>query len=166
VSWKPSGAREQEALSYKLGVEEDFEMSGDVEIIRTREVRGPGARKARLKRVQENTREEKPEIAQALSAANNGAEEVHKPQGLTDSDPNSFVTSKQREVMVKVLRCCANPRLVLCAYQDDGLERRVLVRVGRNRNFVRGMELKAIRPPRESEVWGYPGRLPRLRGRW
>ena len=141
-------------------------MSGDVEIIRTREVRGPGGRKARLKRAQENTSGEEPEIAKALLAINNGAEEVHKPQGLTDSDPNSFVTSKQREVMVKVLRCCANPRLVLCAYQDNGLERRVLVRVGRNANFMPGMELKAMRPARETEPWGYAGRLPRLRGRW
>ena len=140
-------------------------MSGDVEIIKTREVRGPGARKARLKRAQENTRKEKPEIAQALSATNSGVEEVHKQEGLADSAPNSFVTSRQREVMVKVLRCCANPRLVLCAYSDGGLERRLLVRVGRNRNFVRGMELKALQPSNESEP-GYAGRLPRLRGRW
>ena len=75
--------------------------------------------------------------------------------------------SIEREaVKVKVLRVCANPRLVLCGYQDEGLERRVLVRVGRNANFMPGMELKAIRPARESEVWGYAGRLPRLRGRW
>ena len=73
---------------------------------------------------------------------------------------------EREAVKVKILRICANPRLVLCTYNDGGLERRVLVRVGRNGNFTRGMELKAIRPPRESEVWGYPGRLPRLRGRW
>ena len=48
--------------------------------------------------------------------------------------------------MVKVLRVCANPRLVLCGYQEEGLERRVLVRVGRNMNFLPGMELKALRP--------------------
>jgi hypothetical protein len=70
------------------------------------------------------------------------------------------------EVKVKVLRICANPRLVLCACEDDGLERRVLVRVGRKANFTRGMELKAIRPARDSEPWPYQGRLPRLRGRW
>ena len=73
---------------------------------------------------------------------------------------------EREAVKVKVLRLCANPRLVLCGYQDEGLERRVLVRVGRNRNFMCGMELKALRPKRESEVWGYAGRLPRLRGRW
>jgi hypothetical protein len=152
---------------YKPGVEEDFEMSGDVEIIRTREVRGPGGRKARLKRAQENTREEKPETAQALSATNNGAEEVHKQEGLAELAPDSFVTSEHEEVIVKVLRRCANPRLVLCAYSEDGgVERRILVRVGRNGNFVRGMELKAIRPARETEPWVFQGKLPRLRGRW
>jgi hypothetical protein len=141
-------------------------MSGDVEIIRTREVRGPGGRKARHKRAQESIRVEKPEIAKALSVTNNGVEEVLKQEGLADLVPNSFVTNEHEEVQVKVLRVCANPRLVLCGYQHEGLERRVLVRVGRNGNFVRGMELKAIRPARESELWGYQGKLPRLRGRW
>ena len=70
------------------------------------------------------------------------------------------------EVIVKVLRICANPRLVLCAYQDESNERRVLVRVGKNANFVVGMELKTIRPATETEVWGYGGRLPRFKGRW
>jgi hypothetical protein len=71
---------------------------------------------------------------------------VHKQEGLADSAPNSFVTNEDDEVMVKVLRVCANPRLVLCGYQEEGLERRVLVRVGRNMNFLPGMELKALRP--------------------
>jgi hypothetical protein len=141
-------------------------MSGDVEIIRTREVRGPGGRKARLKRAQENTSGEEPEIAKALLAINNGAEEVLKQEGLAESAPNSFVTNNREEVKMKVLRLCANPRLVLCAYQDDGLQRRVLVRVGRNRNFVGGMELQAIRPAKETEPWVFRGKLPRLRGRW
>ena len=141
-------------------------MSGAVEIIRTREVRGPGCRKARHKRAQESIRVEKPEITKALSATNNDADEMLKQEGLAGSAPNSFMTNKHEEVKVKVLRVCANPRLVLCGYQDEGLERRVLVRVGRNRNFVRGMELKAIRPAKASEPWGYQGKLPRLRGRW
>jgi hypothetical protein len=141
-------------------------MSGAVEIIRTREVRGPGGRNARHKNAQESTRVEKPEIAEALSATNNGVEEVHKQEGLADSAPNSFVTNEDDEVKVKVLRVCANPRLVLCGYQAEGLERRVLVRVGRNMNFLPGMELKALRPERESEPWLYQGRLPRFRGRW
>jgi hypothetical protein len=141
-------------------------MSGAVEIIRTREVRGPGGRKARDKRPQESTSPEEPEIAKASPATNDGAEEVHKQKGLADLAPNSFVPNEHEEVKVKVLRLCANPRLVLCAYIDGSLERRVLVRVGRNANFVPGMELKAIRPERETEPWGYQGKLPRLRGRW
>ena len=73
---------------------------------------------------------------------------------------------EREAVKVKILRICANPRLVLCGYQDEGLERRVFVRVGRNKNFVHGMELKAIRAARETEPWLYQGRLPRFRGRW
>ena len=141
-------------------------MIGDVEIIRTREVRGPGGRKARHKRPQESTGAEEPEIAKASPATNDGAEEARRQKGLADSAPNSFVTNEHEEVKMKVLRLCANPRLVLCAYQDNGLECRVLVRVGRNANFMPGMELKAMRPARETEVWGYQGKLPRLRGRW
>jgi hypothetical protein len=131
-------------------------MSGLVEIIRTREVRGPGDRKARHKRAQENTSGEEPGIAKALLATNESEE-----LALEREEP-----VESTEVKVKILRICANPRLVLCAYQDDGLERRVLVRVGRNRNFVRGMELKALQPSNESEPWGYAGSLPRFRGRW
>jgi hypothetical protein len=141
-------------------------MSGAIEIIRTRKVRGPGGREARINRAQENTRVEKPEIAKALLATNNCAEEVLKQEDLAEPDSSSFVTNEHEEVTVKILRICANPRLVLCDYQDEGLERRVLVRVGRNGNFVRGMELKALRPARETEPWVFQGRLPRLRGRW
>ena len=141
-------------------------MSGAAEIIRTREVRGPGGRKARLKRAQESTRVEEPKIAQSLFATNKGVEEVLKQEGLADPVPNSFVTNEHQEVKVKVLRVCANPRLLLCGYQDEGLERRVLVRVGRNANFVPGMELKALRSAKETEPWLYQGKLPRLRGRW
>ena len=131
-------------------------MSGDVEIIRTREVRGPGGRTARRMRAQESTSEEEPEIAKALFATNESEEPALERELPVES----------AEVKVKILRICANPRLVLCAYSDGDLERRVLVRVGRNKNFVQGMELKAIRPARETEPWGYAGRLPRLRGRW
>ena len=141
-------------------------MSVAVEIIRTREVRGPGGRKARRTREQESTRVYEPKITQSLFAANKGVEEVLKQGGLADSVRNSFVTNEHQEVKMKVLRVCANPRLVLCGYQDEGFERRVLVRVGRNMNFMPGMELKAIRAPKETEPWVFQGRLPRLRGRW
>src|SRR5262245_12041330 len=141
-------------------------MSGEVEIIRTREVRGPGGRKARHTRAQESIRVEKPEIAKALSATNNGVEELSKQEELADSAPKSFVTNEREEVKMKVLRVCENPRLVLCACRDAGQDRRVLVRVGRTRNFTPRMELKAIRPARETEPWVFEGKLPRLRGRW
>src|SRR6516165_1156545 len=110
-------------------------MSGDVEIIRTREVRGPGGRKARHSRGQERTSGEEPEIAKALLAAIESKEPVLEREGPVE----------RAEVNVKILRICANPRLVLCGYQDEGFERRVLVRGGRNMNFMCGMELKALR---------------------
>jgi len=131
-------------------------MSGAVEIIRTREVRGPGGRKAQIKRAQESTGGQEPEIAKALLATNESEEPVLERE----------VPVESAEVKVKILRICANPRLVLCAYSDGDLERRVLVRVGRNKNFVQGMELKALRSPKETEPWLYQGGLPRLRGRW
>jgi hypothetical protein len=131
-------------------------MSGAVEIIRTREVRGPGGRKARHKRGQESTSAEEPGITKALLATNQSEEPVLEREGPVE----------RAEVKVKILRICANPRLVLCAYQDSIGESRVLVKVGRNANFVVGMELKAIRPSKESELWGYAGALPRFKGRW
>jgi hypothetical protein len=131
-------------------------MSGDVEIIRTLEVRGPGDRKTRHKRAQEGTRVEEPEIAKALIGTNESEEQVLEREAAVE----------HAEVKVKILRICANPRLVLCGYLDGGLERRVLVRVGRNSNFTPGMKLEALRPSKETEVWGYAGRLPRFKGRW
>jgi hypothetical protein len=131
-------------------------MSGAAEIIRTREVRGPGGRKARLKRAQESTSVEEPKIGKALFVTNEREKPVLEREGPVE----------RAEVNVKILRICANPRLVLCGYQDEGFERRVLVRVGRNMNFMPGMELKAIRAPKETEPWVFQGRLPRLRGRW
>ena len=131
-------------------------MSRAIEIIRTREVRGPGGRKARLKRAQESTSVEEPKIGKALFVTNEREKPVLEREGPVE----------RAEVNVKILRICANPRLVLCGYQDEGFERRVLVRVGRNMNFMPGMELKAIRPARDTEPWEYQGKLPRLRGRW
>ena len=78
----------------------------------------------------------------------------------------SRVALESAEIKVRVLRVCANPRLVECVYSEGALERRVLVRVNRNMNFRRGMELEARRPANETEVWGYAGALPRFAGRW
>jgi hypothetical protein len=84
------------------------------------------------------------------------AEQAHSEQETAGAD----------ELTVKVLRVCPNPRLVLCAYSEGGTERRVLVRVKRNANFRRGMDLKAVRSASETEPWVYEGRLPRFAGRW
>ena len=117
-------------------------------------------------------------VKAATTAAANGEREarivgpernLERPSQPVEDPAAAHVEEEPLEreaVKVKILRICANPRLVLCGYQDEGFERRVLVRVGRNGNFVRGMELKALRPERETEPWLYQGRLPRFRGRW
>jgi hypothetical protein len=75
--------------------------------------------------------------------------------------------AKRDEVTMKVTRIVPNPRLIQCVYRDESeVERKALVKVGRNQKFVVGMELKALRPSKESEVWGYAGALPRFKGRW
>jgi hypothetical protein len=76
------------------------------------------------------------------------------------------IVSVAERVLVKVLRVCANPRLVLCTYSEGGTERRVLVRVRSNVFFRRAMELEAVRAANETEPWSYEGRLPRFAGRW
>jgi hypothetical protein len=131
-------------------------MSLATEIIRAREARGPVSGKARFKRAQESFTAKEPELVKER------LEMTPKELVVEPAEP-----AKGEGVKVKILRVCANPRLVLCVCsEDEGVERRILVRVGRNRNFVRGMELKAIRPAKASEPWLYQGRLPRLRGRW
>ena len=70
------------------------------------------------------------------------------------------------KVMVRVVRVCANPRLLLCEYREGGLERRVLVRVPKsNAFFRRGMDLEAVRAASETEPWSCE-LLPRHPGRW
>jgi hypothetical protein len=130
-------------------------MSLATEIIRAREARGPVSGKARFKRAQESFTAKEPELVKER------LEMTPKESVVEPAEP-----AKGEGVKVKVLRVCANPRLVLCGYQDGGLERRVLVRVGRNSNFTPGMKLEALRSSKETEVWGYTGRLPRFKGRW
>jgi hypothetical protein len=72
---------------------------------------------------------------------------------------------EREAVMVKVLRVCPNPRLLMCVHQDDGLERRVLVQVRKNKNFTARMELK-VRPVMGTGPWIFEGKPPRRRGRW
>ena len=71
-------------------------------------------------------------------------------------------------VEVEVLRVPPNPRLVICRYRAGSEERRILVRVHRNKNFKPGMKLVVKRPANgtEAEPWAYDGSLPRRTGRW
>ena len=72
------------------------------------------------------------------------------------------------KVEVKILRLCPNPRLVECTYFEEGMERRALIRVHRNKNFKPGMKLVIKRPANgtEAEPWAYDGAIPRRPGHW
>jgi hypothetical protein len=61
----------------------------------------------------------------AATAAANGEPE-------RNAEPATGGTVRQ----LQVIRAVANPRLILCAYWQDGEEYRCLVNVGRNGNFV------------------------------
>ena len=72
-------------------------------------------------------------------------------------------------VEVEVLRIPPNPRLVICRYCVSGEQRRCMVRVGRNNNFVPGMKFSLAEPSdlvAWTRPWEYSGPLPRRRGRW
>ena len=72
-------------------------------------------------------------------------------------------------VELEILRIPPNPRLVICRYWILEEERRCMVRVGRNGNFVRGMKLSVQEPSdpsAQSQPWLYAGPLPRRRGCW
>jgi hypothetical protein len=69
------------------------------------------------------------------------------------------------EVMVRVVRIPANPRLLICESQESEC-RRILVRVRSNVKFRRGMKFAAVPSGSESEPWSYSGAMPRHAGRW
>jgi hypothetical protein len=72
------------------------------------------------------------------------------------------------EIELEIVRIPPNPRMVICRYPATSGERRCLVRVGRNRNFRRGMKLVVKGPPNgmEPQPWTYDGVLPRRPGHW
>jgi hypothetical protein len=77
--------------------------------------------------------------------------------------------STGNEIELEILRIPPNPRMVICQYWAVSGERRCIVRVGRNGNFVRGMKLRVQEPSdpsAQSEPWPYAGPLPRRRGCW
>ena len=72
-------------------------------------------------------------------------------------------------VELEVLRIPPNPRLVICRYYVSGQQRRCMVRVGRNYNFVPRMKFSLAEPSdpvARARPWAYAGPLPRRRGRW
>jgi len=98
--------------------------------------------------------------AAAAAAAEDGERERKAQVELTTSSP---LTELQ------VIRLVANPRLVLCAYWQDGRESHCLVNVGRNVNFKPRMKLNLEQPAdwaTRTKPWEYRGPLPRRPGRW
>ena len=72
-------------------------------------------------------------------------------------------------VELEVLRIPGNPRLVICRYYVSGEQRRCMVRVGRNYNFVPRMKFWLMEPSdpiSRARPWPYAGPLPRRKGRW
>jgi hypothetical protein len=67
---------------------------------------------------------------------------------------------------VKVIRVPANPRLLICGYEENGCEHQVRVFVGRNGNFRPNMEISVRRGASQTEMWVYEGKMPRFGGRW
>lgn len=70
---------------------------------------------------------------------------------------------------LKVVRVCANPKLLLCEYMELESRRTCVVNVRNNRKFVKGMKFKMREPVGELEYlqpWIYQGVQPRRRGRW
>jgi hypothetical protein len=71
-------------------------------------------------------------------------------------------------IELEIVRVPPNPRMVMCRYRVVSGERQCLVRVGRNRNFRRGMKVLVKRPANgmEAQPWMYDGVLPRCPGHW
>jgi hypothetical protein len=78
------------------------------------------------------------------------------------------VAESGNEIELEIVRIPPNPRMVICAYWAVSVERRCIVRVGRNANLKPGMKLLVKRPAAgaETEPWAYDGLLPRRPGRW
>ena len=60
--------------------------------------------------------------------------------------------------MLTITKIPLNRKMVIC---DE-----IRVRVSSNKNFLRGMQLKARPPVGDNKVWVMVGRCPRWRGRW
>jgi hypothetical protein len=104
------------------------------------------------------------ESAAKAAAAAAVAEDVEREQKALGDAANGRTLRE-----LQVVRLVANPRLILCAYWQDGKEYRCLVNVPRNGNFVPRMTLRITEPAdsaARSRPWPYAGPLPRRKGRW
>ena len=80
------------------------------------------------------------------------------------------VGNRGTEVELEILRIPSNPRMLICRYSVFGEERRCVVEVKRNSDFVPRMRFRLQEPTdptARSKPWPFaPNRLPRRRGRW
>jgi hypothetical protein len=70
---------------------------------------------------------------------------------------------------LRVVRVGPNPRMVVCEYWELAQRKVVVVKVGLNRKWLKGMRFKIEEPLDEAEyngVWQYKGAAPRRKGRW
>ena len=74
----------------------------------------------------------------------------------SDELPEPVVVNESRTL--KISKIPLNPNIVIC---DD-----IRVRVRSNKNFLKGMELKARPPAGDGRVWVMLGRCPRWRGKY
>jgi hypothetical protein len=89
-------------------------------------------------------------------------------RGCDSAPKGPFGLEPGQVVKVAVdIRRPANPRLIYCLLKaPDGVERRILVKVGRNANFRPRMELEVTVPLVEQQNEPYEGPMPRFRGIW
>ena len=72
-----------------------------------------------------------------------------------------------KAVELEVVRVAANPRVLVCWYEEGGERRECLVKVRSNAKFRRGMRFEMAGPGEgEGKEWEYVGVLPRFMGRW
>jgi hypothetical protein len=105
------------------------------------------------------------ELCEAEVSPNGATLEPVKAQ----KEENISASANAPLIEVEVLRIPPNPRLVICRYCVSGEQRRCMVRVGRNNNFVPRMKFSLAEPSdlvARVRPWEYSGPLPRRRGRW
>jgi hypothetical protein len=144
---------------------ERFKARRRPEALRTKWRTAKAALRAARSEAEAEAKKRQREIEELAAKAAAAAADEPKSEGAPQAEPATSATLRE----LQVIRAVANPRLILCAYWQDGEEYRCLVNVGRNGNFKPRMKLKAERPVDSASrirPWEYKGRLPRLPGRW